>query len=102
MSQLNLASRAKNNLGRLACHLALFRNRPHIATILSRLAATCRGGLQVPMLRSVEKQVRNHRIQQEFDGANYAAIARRYRLSTSQVRNITGVGDGLVSEGRPT
>ena len=54
------------------------------------------------MLRSVEKQVRNHRIQQEFDGANYAAIARRYRLSASQVRNITGVGDGLVSEGRPT
>ena len=60
---------------------------PHV---MRELVIACRDGLKIPTLRDVEHRLRNERMRQEFDGTNYAAIARRYRLSVSQVRNITG------------
>ena len=57
---------------------------------VTSLAVVCRGGLQAPTLRAVERELRNKRIRQEFTGSNHAALARAYRLSTAQVYNVLG------------
>ena len=60
-----------------------------VPDVVANLAITCHGGLQTPTLRAVERQIRNERIRREFrGGADYAGLARRWRLSVWQVRNI--------------
>ena len=64
---------------------------PHV---INEISIACRGGIKLPALREVENRLRNERMRQEhYGGETYATIARRYRLSVSQVRNILGEAD---------
>lgn len=53
------------------------------------LTDLCGGqNLYVPMPESLHRDGRDREIRARFDGANYRALARQYRLSERQVRKI--------------
>lgn len=55
-----------------------------------RLVRTYGGtSVYIPKAESLEKAVRDRQIKEEFDGANYRELAKRYGLTEAWVRSIT-------------
>ena len=53
------------------------------------LAGLCGGqNLYIPKLDSLEREGRDREIRARFNGANYRALARQFRLSERQIRKI--------------
>ena len=58
-------------------------------TVFLRLAALCGGqDLYIPKRESLERSGRDREIRARFDGGNYRALARQFRLSERQIRTI--------------
>jgi Mor family transcriptional regulator len=53
--------------------------------LVEELGGSC---LYLPKTDKIYIQLRNQRIQKEFNGANHKELSKRYKLSTSRIRQI--------------